>query len=55
MDLKKTKIQNFSLGNVEWGSQEFYEIHERMKKQEEEIKEYKKAVKAIKIIQGDYV
>ncbi|MCG5104667.1 hypothetical protein [Oceanobacillus alkalisoli] len=53
MDLKKTKLQKFSLENVEWGSPEFYKIHEKLKKQQEELKEYEQ-VKAVKTIQGEY-
>ena len=54
MDIKKPKMQNYSLSNVEWGSPEFYEIQEKIEKQEKEMKEYEQAVKAIKTIQGDY-
>lgn len=54
MDFKKPKLQKFSLENVEWGSPEFYAIHEKLKKQQEELKEYEQAVKAVKTIQGDY-
>lgn len=54
MDIKKPKVQNYSLSNVEWGSPEFYEIQEKIEKQEKEMREYEQAVKAIKTIQGDY-
>ncbi|WP_368901093.1 hypothetical protein [Oceanobacillus oncorhynchi] len=54
MDLKKPKTEKFNLGNVVWGSPEFYRIIRKMEEQEKEIKKYKKAVKAVKTIQGDY-